>query len=214
MSRNRKIALALATAVAGAGVAAAVAVGKGAFDSTRTAHSRVAAPVRAVVVDGDAGSVHFTASGREAVEITHKSSWLFSKPTVRQSLRRGVLYLQSRCAGSGLSCRTDFDVQAPSGTSVEVNEDAAAVTVLGAPGDVAVKTDAGVIRIELTRAPRRIHAQTDAGAVHVVVPRGLYAVDTRTDAGSDTVRGLVRSDRAARSIEARTDAGDVTVEAR
>jgi hypothetical protein len=213
MCRKRKIVVAVVTVVAAAGVGAAVALGKGAFDSTRTGHSRVVVPVHTVIVDGDAGSVHFTAAGRGPVEVSHKSSWLFSKPTVRQSVRGGVLYLRSRCSG-GLSCDTDFHVRASAGTSVEVNEDASDVTVLGSPGDVAVKTDAGRIRVELKRAPRRIHAETDAGAVDVVVPRGAYAVDTRSDAGSETVRGLVESDRAARSIEARTDAGDVTVEAR
>ncbi|HEY1368088.1 MAG TPA: DUF4097 family beta strand repeat-containing protein [Gaiellaceae bacterium] len=213
MSRIRKIAVGAAVVVAAAGVAAAVALGKGAFDTTQSGHSRVAGPVHTVVVDGDAGSVHFTAAGRAPVEVTHTSSWLFSKPTVRQSLDDGILYLRSRCSG-GLSCDTDFEVRAAAGTSVEVNEDASDVTVQGAPGDVTVKTDAGRIHVDLTRAPNRIHAETDAGTVHVVVPRGVYAVDTRTDAGSETVRGLVRSDGAARTIEARSDAGDVTVEAR
>src|SRR5262249_9774775 len=211
--RLRRIAIALAAAAIAAGAAVAVAVAKGVFDTTRSGHSRVAEPVHRVVVDGDAGSVRFTAAGPAPVDVTHKSAWLFSEPRVWQRVEGGVLYLRSRCSG-GLSCTTDFDVRAAAGTSVEVNENASDVTVLGAPGDVTVETDAGGVRVEVTRAPRRIHTQTDAGAVRVVVPRGVYAVDTSTDAGSETVRGVVRSDRAARPLEARTNAGGGTVDTR
>ena len=68
-----------------AALAAAVAVGSGAFDTSQSGHSRVAGPVHAVIVDGNAGSVHVEARGEGAAQVTHKSKWLFTKPTVRQS---------------------------------------------------------------------------------------------------------------------------------
>jgi DUF4097 and DUF4098 domain-containing protein YvlB len=144
--------------------------------------------------------------------VTRTTSWLFSKPKVRQYVVGGVLHLESKC--HGLLCQTDYKVRLPEGVGVEVREDAGDVDVSGKPGDVSVQTDAGDVRIDLAGAPRRIEARTDAGNVRVTVPRGAYAVRTATDAGDELVRGLIRWDLAARSIDVSTDAGDATVEAR
>jgi hypothetical protein len=47
------------------------------------------------------------------------------------------------------------------------------------------------------------------------VPRGgEYRVDATTEAGDVTVEGILRNDRALRSISATADAGDVTVRGR
>jgi len=214
MSTTRKITIAVAAAVGVAGIAAGVAIGAvSVFGSKQTTRARISVPVQRIVVDGNAGDIELMASGRSGVEVTRTTSWLFSKPKVRQYVRAGVLHLESRC-GHGFLCETDFHVRAPVGVAVEVSENAADVTVHGAPGNVSVDTNAGDVRVELERAPRQIDAETNAGDVRIVVPRGNYAVATHSNVGDETVRGLVRDDRAIRTIRASTNAGDVTVAGR
>src|SRR2546423_643761 len=60
----------------------------------------------------------------------------------------------------------------------------------------------------------RIVVDGGAGDVEVSVPRGTYAVTTHTDSGDESVRGIVRYDRAAHAIHVSTNAGDVTVKGR
>ena len=143
--------------------------------------------------------------------MSRSTSWLFSKPTVREYVRDGVLHLESH---GHLLSMSDFHVRVPAGVAVEVSESAADVDVLGAPGSVTVDTSAGDVRVDVTRAPHRITVDTDAGDVHVGVPAGEYAVRVHAGAGDEDVHGIVRNDRAEKSIHVRTDAGDIEVERR
>jgi hypothetical protein len=57
-----------------------------------------------------------------------------------------------------------------------------------------------------------VSANSNSGDVLVTVPAGgEYRVDATTNAGDVTVEGILRNDRALRSISATADAGDVTV---
>jgi putative adhesin len=214
MSTTRKITIAVAACFGVAALAAGVAFGaKSVFGSKHTTHTRFAAPIHRIVVDGGAGDVKLTAGGRLDVSVKQTSSWLFSKPKLRQYVSGGVLHLESHCR-HGFLCDTEYEVRAPAGVAIEVDLKAADVQVHGAPGDVSVDTNAGDVDVEITRAPRRIDVESNAGDIDVTVPRGTYAVTTSTDAGDESVRGIVRYDRAAHAIRATTNAGDVTVSGR
>ena len=57
-----------------------------------------------------------------------------------------------------------------------------------------------------------IKAKSDVGDVRITVPRGTYAVDIHARIGDETVRVMIRSELAKRTIRARTNVGDITVE--
>jgi DUF4097 and DUF4098 domain-containing protein YvlB len=77
---------------------------------------------------------------------------------------------------------------------------------------VRATTDAGDVDLDFTTQPVSIAANSDSGDVRVTVPAGgEYRVDATTKAGDVNVRGVLRNDRALRSISATADAGDVTV---
>ena len=214
MSTTRKIAIAVVACFGLAALAAGVAVGaKSVFGTKQTTHARFAVPIHRIVVDGNAGDVKLTAGDRVDVSVKRTSNWLFSKPELRQYVRNGVLHLESHCR-HGFLCDTNYAVRMPAGVAVEVDEDAADVQVHGAPGSVSVHSDAGDVDVEVARAPLRIDVESNAGDVDVTVPRGTYAVIADTNAGDESVRGIVRYDRAAHAIRASTDAGDVTVTGR
>jgi hypothetical protein len=208
MKNRHKVAVALAAGVALAAMAAGAAIAAKSDDSGRT---RFAGPIHRIVVDAGASDVRITAGGRSDVEVTRKTSWLFSKPKVEQYVRDGVLHLTSHCK-HGLLCETDFTVLAPRGVAVEVETSVGNVRIKGAPGNVSVDTDAGDLDVDVTRAPHRIRLEADAGDVDVTVPRGEYAVSTHTDVGDVSVHGIVRYDRAAHAIDASTDVGDITID--
>jgi putative adhesin len=210
MKRTHKIAVAVAAGVALAATVAGAAI---AATSSDREHTKFAVPIHRIVVDAGASDVKITAGGRSDVEVTRKTSWLFSKPKVEQYVRDGVLHLTSH-SKHGLLSETDFTVLAPRGVKVDIETSVGNVRIKGAPGNVSVDTDAGDLRVDVKRAPHRIHLEGDAGDLEVTVPHGEYAVSTHTDAGDVSVRGVVRYDRAAHSIEAHTNAGDITIETR
>jgi DUF4097 and DUF4098 domain-containing protein YvlB len=83
------------------------------------------------------------------------------------------------------------------------------------PISVRANTDAGDVELDFTTQPVSVSANSDSGDVDVAVPRGgEYRVDATTDAGDVNVEGILRNDRALRSISATADAGDVTVRGR
>src|SRR5438128_554012 len=214
MSTNKKIAIGVVGVAGAAALVAGTAVAsKGSLWNERTTRTQFTASVHRVVVDGYAGDVDVSASRATGAEVERTTSWLFSKPKVSVSVRDGVLYLEARGKHGFLSA-TDFKVRVPAGAAVEIDEHASDVTVTGKPGDVRADTDAGDVRVDVAHAPRRIVASSNAGDVTVEVPQGTYAVDTDTNAGDTSIRGVVRDDRAKRSIHATTDAGDVTVTGR
>ena len=66
-----------------------------------------------------------------------------------------------------------------------------------------------------TTQPVSVSANSNSGDVLVTVPAGgEYRVDATTAAGDVSVEGVLRNDRALRSISATADAGDVTVRGR
>jgi DUF4097 and DUF4098 domain-containing protein YvlB len=80
------------------------------------------------------------------------------------------------------------------------------------PISVRAKTDAGEVDLDFTTQPVSVQANSTSGDVRVVVPAGgEYRVDATTNAGDVNVRGVIRNDRALRSISANADAGNVTV---
>jgi DUF4097 and DUF4098 domain-containing protein YvlB len=210
MSKRQKLAIAAAAVAGAAAVTGAALAAATHFGDKETKTSRITASVDSIVLDASAGDVEVTAIGGPGIEVTTTTRGLLGDPEVKEWLEGSVLHLESTC-GSILCGTTDFDVRVPADVAVAVSVDAADVTVSGSPGNLDLETDAGDIDVRLRSAPARIAAEADAGDVDVDVPSGTYAVTVETGAGDELVSGLVRVDRAARTITATTDAGDVTV---
>lgn len=79
---------------------------------------------------------------------------------------------------------------------------------------VDAQTDSGDVTVDVRSNLGSVSAQSDSGGVDVAVPAGDYAVEAGSGSGEVDVAGLVRDDRAPRSILARTDSGDVTLRGR
>src|SRR3954453_3342717 len=123
----------------------------------------VAQPVRAVVIDGNAGDVKLVrGSGRVAVRETQH--YLLQRPHLHQSMRDGVLTLAPRCdSGWRFSCSTDLRVGVPDGVRLDVRTGAGDVTGRGVGSrDVRVHTGAGDVNLSLVGALGRVSA--DSGA--------------------------------------------------
>lgn len=192
-----------------AGVAFAV---NQAFSKTDTTKRTITEPVRAVVIEADAGNVELV-RGTGAIDVTETREYVFVKPRVTHAVVDGVLRLGSSCGGAFVfDCDTHFRVEIPAGVTVRVDTSAGDVDAVALDsGDVRVETESGDIDLGFARQPDRVEALTTAGDVALVVPRATYAVDVHTDLGDSDVNGLVIDERAPRSIRARTQVGDVRV---
>jgi len=211
----KKVFLILGAALLGLAALGGLAYGANkAFDTTKTHARTIAEPVKAVVIDVDAGDVELV-RGAERVEVRETSTYLLRKPEVSQSVENGVLTLRSGCGGFFLlDCSTDFRVAVPADVAVRVESDTGDVTGTAlVASDVRVSTDVGDVELELESAPDRLDVSTDVGDIDVAVPaHGVYAVDTDTDVGDADVHGVVQDDRSPRSISVKSDVGDLKVQ--
>jgi hypothetical protein len=212
----------------------AIAVGASeAFKQDRTTTAMVERHIDRVVVDADAGAVRLEGTHAPRVTVREQLQWLLSRPQVRMRVRGGTLALSASCPDSGPvnRCRADLALEIPFDADVVVRSHAGDVSADRLAGHLELSTDTGdVIGRELnpisvraatsagdadlrfSTEPVSVTASSDAGDVHVVVPTGgEYRVDATTSAGDVDVRGVIRNDRALRSISATTDTGDVTV---
>ena len=185
-----------------------------------------------VIVHADAGDVRLVAGREDRVQITEHRTWLWDSPHVRMSEHHGVLELRGECPPARLPdrCRVDFTLAVPFDVDATVDGDAGDIDIddlaghidlrTGAgdvsgrdlhPVSVDARTDAGNVSLGFGTKPVSVDAQSNAGDINIDVPAGEYRVDTSTEAGDINVEGVLRNDRALRSIGAVTKAGDVTV---
>jgi hypothetical protein len=186
-----------------------------AFSKTDTTKRTITEPVRAVVIDADAGDVRLV-RGTGAIHVTATREYVFAKPHVTHVVEDGVLRLKSACGRAFVfDCDTHFRVEIPAGVSVNVETSAGDVDGVALDsGDVRIETKSGDIDLGFVDQPDRVDALTTAGDVALGVPGGTYAIDVHTDLGDSDVDGLVVDERARRSITIRTQVGDVRVGAR
>jgi hypothetical protein len=185
-----------------------------------------------VLVHADAGDVHLVAGRADRVSITEHRTWLWDEPKVRTSIRDGILEVSGDCPSTRLPdrCSIDFTLAVPFDVDVGIDGGAGDIGIDGLAGhidlrtgagnvsgrdlhpvEVRARTDAGDVDLQFGTRPVSVAGVSHAGDISIAVPGGEYRVDTTTRAGNIDVEGLLRNDRALRSISAHTDAGDVTV---
>jgi Putative adhesin len=158
-----------------------------------------------VLVHADAGDVHLVAGRADRVRITEHRTWWWDPPTVRTSIHDGIL--EVRIDGGAGDIRID-------GLAGHIDLRTSAGNVSGRdlhPVAVQARTDGGDVDLQFGTRPVSVAGFSHAGDISIAVPGGEYRVDTTTRAGNIDVQGVLRNDRALRSISAHTDAGDVAV---
>ena len=212
-----------------------------AFGATEALHrtdntkSMVTTPIHKIVVHSDAGDVDIRAGLTADVVVQRQDAWIVDRPNVSESLKDGVLEIETGCGHleAVLRCRSDLKIDAPPEVDVAIKTKSGDVDLRGLSGRADVETDSGDIRthrlepvtvramtdagdvsLDLFGEPARTEAKSDAGDVRVTVPYGPYRVDANASGGNVKVEGLIRDDLAPQAIDALTNVGNVTVRAR
>jgi hypothetical protein len=207
-----------------------------AFKHERTTTTTINRHIDRVVVRAGTGKVHLEGTESQRVMVREQLQWLWRKPTVHTSLRGATLTVSGSCPDTGPvnRCKADIDLAIPFDADVVVQGDSGDISAERLAGhlklttdsgdvtardlnaiSVSATTDAGDVDVAFTTQPVSVSANSNSGDVLVTVPSGgEYRVDATTAAGDVSVEGVLRNDRALRSISATADAGDVTVRGR
>ena len=166
-----------------------------AFKHDRTTVTTIDRHIERVVIRAGTGKVHLEGTESRRVMVREQLQWLWRKPIVRASLHGATLTVSGSCPDTGPvnRCKADLDLAIPFDADIVVQGDS---------GDISAERLAGHLRLT-----------TDSGDVR---GRELnpISVGATTNAGDVTVHGILRNDRALRSISATADAGNVTVRGR
>ena len=207
-----------------------------AFKHERTTTRTIDRHIERVVVRAGTGKVHLEGTESRRVMVREQLQWLWREPTVHTSLRGATLTVSGSCPDTGPvnRCKADIDLAIPFDADVVVQGDSGDISAERLAGhlklttdsgdvtahdlnaiSVAATTNAGDVDVAFTTQPVSVSANSNSGDVLVTVPaHGEYRVDATTAAGDVAVEGVLRNDRALRSISATADAGDVTVRGR
>lgn len=197
----------------------------------RTGNYTVAAPLRALTVNDQVGTVTVTGSNRSSVRVTEHQFYRGLPPETRRSTSGGTLTLGYSCRSD--DCGVSYDIQVPRSLRVQVSTGTGAIWLrslagpasatagvgsvhgLGLAGRLAdLRTDVGSISAAFAVAPARLVARADTGSVRLSVPGGTsYAVTATASLGKVSL-GVPRSASSAHVISASTDIGSVTITAR
>jgi putative adhesin len=207
-----------------------------AFKHDRTTTTTINRHIERVVVRAGTGKVHLEGTESQRVMVREQLQWLWRKPIVHTSLRGATLTVSGACPDTGPvnRCKADLDLAIPFDADVVVQGDSGDISAERLAGHLKLTTDsgdvtardlnaisisattnAGDVDVAFTTQPVSVSANSNSGDVLVTVPSGgEYRVDATTAAGDVHVEGVLRNDRALRSISATADAGDVTVRGR
>jgi hypothetical protein len=207
-----------------------------AFKHERMTTATIDRHIERVVVRAGTGKVHLAGTESRRVTVREQLQWLWRQPTVHTSVRGATLTVSGSCPQTGPvnRCKADLDLAIPFDADVVVQGDSGNISAERLAGHVKLTTDsgdvsaralnaisvaattnAGDVDVAFATQPVSVSANSNSGNVLVSVPGGgEYRVDATTAAGDVTVAGVLRNDRALRSISATADAGDVTVRGR
>ncbi len=191
-----------------------------------------ASAVRALSVDGDAGSIHVVPATGPTIRVRVRIDEGLRRPEVTQALVGGTLTLRSRCRAISLPwCSASYEVEVPPSVSATLRSETGDIVVQGIDGPLDVRTDVGDVRVDggrppevrattntgdvflrLDGEPRQVILRSDIGDLLVELPDGprAYAVALSTDIG-DVVNTVHVDTASSSTIHATTDTGDVTV---
>lgn len=207
-----------------------------AFKHDRTTTTTIDRHIERVVVRAGTGQVHLEGTEGQRVKVREQLQWLWRQPDVHTRLRGATLTVTASCPDTGPvnRCKADLDLAIPFDADVVVQGNSGDISAERLAGHLRLTTDsgdvsgrdlnpisvtattnAGDVDLGFTTQPVSVSANSNSGDVLVTVPAGdEYRVDATTAAGDVTVEGVLRNDRALRSISATADAGDVTVRGR
>src|SRR5436190_21951195 len=92
------------------------------LDKTRTTARTVTEPVGTIVVKSGAGDVDLVPASTR-VEVRETQHYVVSKPTLKLSVKDGVLTVDSDCKTPVLTCYADLRVAVPRNVAVTVEAD-------------------------------------------------------------------------------------------
>lgn len=191
----------------------------------------VGAPLHALTVNDDVGTVTVTGSSRRSVLVTEHQFYRGLPPETRRSVSGGQLTLGYSCRSR--DCGVSYDIQVPRSMQVQVSTGTGAIWLRSLAGRadatadvgnvhgqglagrlVELRTDVGSVSAAFAVAPARLVARADTGSVTLSVPAGIsYAVTATASLGAVRL-DVPRSASAAHLIQASADVGSVTITAR
>jgi DUF4097 and DUF4098 domain-containing protein YvlB len=202
----------------------------------RTTTATIERHIDRVVVHANAGHVRLMGTEANRVSVREDLRWLWRRPAVHIRAQGSTLEVSGSCPNTNAlnRCKADLNLAIPFDADVTVVNDTGDVDVdrlaghlnlntdtgdvIGTelnPAGVRAKTGEGNVDLAFTTQPVSVDAASDAGDVHVSVPPGgEYRVDATTKAGDVAVEGVLRNDRAVRSISASAATGNVIVSGR
>lgn len=189
----------------------------------------VTARVTTVVINGGAGSIDVTGSGRGTILVSQQASYSKTPPAVTHAVSGTTLTLSYTCPAE-LVCGVAYSVQVPRGVAVRAATAAGAITLSSLTGPVSARTSAGLITATglgsrtadlksnaggivatFSAAPDSVHASTNVGPITLNVPSSAaYKIDTHTYVGTSTVT-VPRNAASPHVISASSDLGSVTI---
>ena len=195
----------------------------------QSAHSyTMSAPLRALDVRTDVGSVTVTGSGRGSVSVTERLSYIGLPPVTSRSTASGTLTLGYTCRST--DCAVAYEIQVPRSMSVQVTTGVGSIWLTALSGQVSASsntgdiygrdlsgnviglgTQVGSIGASFTAPPARLTATSDTGAITLRVPTGTsYDVTAQSDVGAVSI-GVPQAAASGHVIRASTSVGPVTV---
>jgi len=135
----------------------------------RTSSYSVAAHVRILVVNDQAGDVAVDGARTGTVRVTERVTFRHSAPSTTHRLSADALTLNSSCPGLQ-TCTVSYDIVVPQATAVRIHTDAGTIRADSLSGPVTVSTRAGDIDLASVSGP--IYATDNAGSI---VGRDLLA---------------------------------------
>lgn len=189
----------------------------------------VSARVTTLIINGGAGGITVTGSGRHTIAVSQQSSYSKTPPAATRALSGGTLTLSYTCP-SQLVCGVTYDIQVPRGVAVRAVTRAGTITLTSLAGPVSAQTTAGLItasglasasaelksnaggiNASFTTAPGSVRASTNVGPISLSVPgSAAYKIDTHTVVGTSSVT-VPRSAASPHVISASSDLGSITI---
>jgi hypothetical protein len=196
-------------------VAGAVLVVAGLSSLVTTAAARTATSssswdqVDGVILRTGNGEVAVTAADVTAITIERVEHYAFRRPDARAEVRGTTLEMDDGCPGWWPpligTCRVDYLVTMPPGTSVEVDTSNGDVAVTGVAGDVRVDTSNGKVLLVAVGGDVVVHSSNGS-----IDGRDLTAPTAHLDTSNGSITLVFAT--APDTVTADSSNGDVTVE--
>src|SRR5271165_594114 len=138
-----RLAAAVLTGAIAAFALAGCSVSVGALQHRSDSYS-VAAQVRGLVVNAQAGGVNVTGGDSGAVSVTEHVTFEGTAPTATHRVAAGVLVLDSKCPALE-TCSVSYDITVPRKITVRVHDDAGTIRLHSLSGQITAHTNAGDI---------------------------------------------------------------------